>query len=61
MALLAAAPVRSAALLPTLLRAKPRLISTSGGLALFVINRVVDFVFLMDIFVQANTAFVDKR
>jgi hypothetical protein len=36
-------------------------VDTSGGLALFVINRLVDFVFLMDIFVQANTAFVDKR
>lgn len=36
-------------------------IDTTPSLILFVINRVVDFLFIVDIVIQANTAFIDNR
>lgn len=36
-------------------------IDTTPGLILFVINRVVDFLFIVDIGIQANTAYIDNR
>lgn len=34
---------------------------TASGLALFIMNRVVDLVFLVDIFIQSNTGFTDVK
>ena len=36
-------------------------IDTTPSLILFAINRVVDFLFIVDIVIQANTAFIDTR
>ena len=36
-------------------------IDTTPGLILFIVNRVVDFLFIVDIVIQANTAFIDNR
>ena len=36
-------------------------IDTTAGLILFIVNRVVDFLFIVDIVIQANTAFIDNR
>jgi hypothetical protein len=36
-------------------------VDTVNGLFLFIVNRLVDLVFFADIFVQLNTAFVDKK
>ena len=36
-------------------------VDTAGGVALFALNRVVDLVFFVDIFVQMNTMFIDSK
>ena len=36
-------------------------VDTVGGVALFALNRVVDLVFFVDIFVQMNTMFIDSK
>ena len=36
-------------------------VRTAGGIFLFTLNRIVDFVFFLDIIVSCSTAYVDKR